>query len=72
MCQLGILETVTQRLENVCKTIILNGICNTKDNNKNPEYIFTIIKSVQISVRKFYSSHLKLQFPYTPCLLDHC
>jgi hypothetical protein len=53
MCQLGILETVTQRLENVCKIIILNGICNTKDINKTPEYIFTVIKPVQISVRKF-------------------
>jgi hypothetical protein len=55
---LGILETVTQRLENVCKIIILNGICIAKDTNKNPEYIFSVIKPVQISVRKVYSSHL--------------
>jgi hypothetical protein len=53
MRQLGILETLTQRLENVCKINILNGICNTNDNNKNPECIFTVIKPVQISVRKF-------------------
>jgi len=53
MRQLGILETLTQRLENVCKINILNGICNTNANNKNPECIFTVIKPVQISVRKF-------------------
>jgi hypothetical protein len=40
------------------KIVILNGISNTKDNNKTPEYIFTVIQPVQISVRKFYSSHL--------------
>jgi hypothetical protein len=40
------------------KIIILDGISNTKDNNKTPEYTFTVIQPVQISVRKFYSSLL--------------